>query len=90
MKVRAGDEHTGSHSLPGLVELFDGLPAERKPALVRGDCGFGSDTMMRSLEERGQGCLFKLKLTKNVNGISNGYSARGAGPMPGRGARMGS
>jgi len=27
-----------SHSRPGLVELLDGLPAERKPALVRGDC----------------------------------------------------
>lgn len=66
MEVRAGDEHSGSHSLPGLAELLDGLPAERKPALVRGDCGFGSDTLMRPLEERGQGYLFKLKLTKNV------------------------
>lgn len=66
MEVRAGDEHTGSHGLPGLVELLDGLPPERKPALVRGDCGFGSDTLMRPLEERGQGYLFKLKLTKNV------------------------
>lgn len=66
MEVRAGDEHAGSRSLPGLVELLDGLPPERKPALVRGDCGFGPDTLMRPLEESGPGYLFKLKRTKNV------------------------
>lgn len=48
------------------MELLDGLPPERQPTLVRGDCGFGSDTLMRPLEEHGQGYLFKLKLAKNV------------------------
>jgi hypothetical protein len=66
MDVRAGDEHTGSHALPGLLKILDGLPPERCPMIVRGDCGFGSDTMMQALEERGQGYLFKLKHTKNV------------------------
>jgi hypothetical protein len=38
----------------------------RRPKLVRGDCGFGSDPLMAPLEERQQPYLFKLKLSKNV------------------------
>lgn len=38
----------------------------RRPRIVRGDCGFGSDTLMRPLEDRQQGYLFKLRLSKNV------------------------
>ena len=65
-EVKAGNEHTGSHSLPGLLQVLDGLPPGRRPKIVRGDCGFGSDTLMRPLEDRQQGYLFKLKLTRNV------------------------
>ena len=43
VEVKAGNEHTGSHSLPGLLQLLDGLPLNRRPKIVRGDCGFGSD-----------------------------------------------
>jgi Transposase DDE domain len=66
VEVKAGNEHTGNYCLPGLVQLLDGLPPHRRPRLVRGDCGFGSDTLMRPLEERQQGYLFKLRLSKNV------------------------
>ena len=66
VEVKAGNEHTGTHSLPGLLQVLDDLPPERRPKIVRGDGGFGSDTLMRPLEERAQGYLFKLKLTKNV------------------------
>jgi DDE family transposase len=65
-EVRAGDEHAGSHSLPGLLKILDALPLERRPRIVRGDCGFGSDTFMKPLEERRQAYLFKLRLSKNV------------------------
>ncbi len=65
-EVRAGNEHTGSHSLPGLLKILDALPPERRAKIVRGDCGFGSDTLMRPLQERGQSYLFKLRLSKNV------------------------
>ena len=65
-EVKAGDEHSGSHSLPGLLQLLDALPAERRPRMVRGDCGFGSATLMRPLEARDQRYLFKLRLSKNV------------------------
>ncbi len=65
-EVRAGNEHSGSHSLPGLLKILDALAPERRPKIVRGDCGFGSDPLMRPLEERGQSYLFKLRLSKNV------------------------
>jgi hypothetical protein len=66
VEVRAGNEHASAHSLPGLLELLDDLPVARRPRIVRGDCGFGSDTIMRELEARGQAYLFKLRLSKNV------------------------
>ena len=57
VEVKAGNEHSGSHSLPGLLQVLDDLPVNRRPRIVRGDCGFGSDTLMRPLEERQQGYL---------------------------------
>lgn len=65
-EVKAGNEHSGSHSLPGLLKILDELPANRKPQIVRGDCGFGSDAFMVALEDRQQAYLFKLRLSKNV------------------------
>ncbi len=64
--VKAGNEHSANHSLPGLLHLLDGMTPEQRPRIVRGDCGFGSDLVMRSLEERDQAYLFKLRLSKNV------------------------
>lgn len=65
-EVKAGNEHTGSHSLPGLLKILDDLPTNRKPKIVRGDCGFGSDPIMGALDTRQQPYLFKLKLSRNV------------------------
>jgi len=52
--------------LPGLLRILDVLPPSKRPRLVRGDIGFGTDAIMSALEERHQSYLFKLKLTKNV------------------------
>lgn len=65
-EVRAGNEHSGSHSLPGLLKILDALPPQRRPKMVRGDCGFGANPIMGALEERQQPYLFKLRLSKNV------------------------
>lgn len=65
-EVKAGDEHSGSYTLPGLLKILDELPVNRKPKMVRGDCGFGSAGIMVALEARQQPYLFKLKLSKNV------------------------
>ena len=64
--VTAGNESNASHSLPGLLRCIDRLPKDKQPKLVRGDCGFGTDTVMQGLEERSIPYLFKLRLTKNV------------------------
>ncbi len=64
--VTAGNESNASHSLPGLLRCIDRLPKDKQPKLVRGDCGFGTDTVMQGLEARGIPYLFKLRLTKNV------------------------
>lgn len=66
MEVEAGNQSQANTSLPGLRELIDRLPADKRPRCVRGDCGFGTDAVMRDLEERGLPYLFKLKLTRNV------------------------
>jgi hypothetical protein len=65
-EVHAGNEHTGSHSLPGLLKILDELEQTKRPAIVRGDCGFGSDPIMQALEVRKQNYLFKLRLSRNV------------------------
>lgn len=65
-EVKAGNEHSGNHTLPGLLKILDELPIHHKPKMVRGDCGFGTDAIMAALEERQQPYLFKLKLTRNV------------------------
>lgn len=66
MEVKAGNQHSANHSLPGLLELLDSLTPGQRPKIVRGDCGFGSDAVMRALETREQPYLFKLRLSKNV------------------------
>ena len=62
----AGNESHANHTLPGLVKLLDGLPANRRPKLVRGDAGLSGEPLLCALEERGQSYLFKLRLTANV------------------------
>lgn len=61
-----GNEHTGTHSAPGLWTLLDRIPRDCWPTLLRGDSGLGSQTVMQEAERRGIDYLFKLRLTKNV------------------------
>src|SRR5216683_2102172 len=64
--VAPGNQHTSKHSSPRLWEFRDGLPAELRPWLIRGDAGFGNEPVMREAEQRRQPYLFKLRLTKGV------------------------
>jgi hypothetical protein len=66
MEVLPGNQHTSKHSAPGLWALVDGLAAEHRPALIRGDTNFGNEPVMSQAEQRGQPYLFKLRLTKGV------------------------
>src|ERR1019366_7273975 len=64
--VAAGNEHTSKHFAPGLWALLDRIPRDLWPTLLRGDCGFGNEPIMREAEHRGLAYLFKLRLTANV------------------------
>lgn len=66
VETAAGNEHTGAHSTPGLWRLIDRTPRDCWPALVRGDSGIASESVMREAETRGIAHLFKLRLTSNV------------------------
>ncbi len=66
VEVKPGDASHSSHSLPGLTTLLNRLPSNGKPEFVRGDIGWGTDTVMKQLEAINQPYLFKLKRTKNV------------------------
>jgi len=74
--VCAGDEHTSKHGAPSLWALIDRLPRDLWPALLRGDCGFGNEGVMREAEARGLPYLFKLRLTKNVRRMIEKLSGR--------------
>ena len=66
VEVKAGSQSHSSHSLPGLMALLARLSHEQKPAFIRGDIAWGSDTVMRELEHIKQPYLFKLKKSQNV------------------------
>jgi len=74
--VSPGDEHTSKPSAPGLWAFLDRLPRDLWPALLRGDCGFGNEGVMREAEARRLPYLFKLRLTKNVRRMIEKLSGR--------------
>jgi hypothetical protein len=66
VEVAAGNESHANTTLPGLMELIERLPLQKRPKLVRGDAGTGGEPTMAALEARAMPYLFKLRLTKNV------------------------
>lgn len=66
VEVHAGNEHTSKHSAPALWAFLDRIGRDHWPTVLRGDCGFGNEPVMREAEQRGLPYLFKLRLTKNV------------------------
>jgi len=59
--VRPGKQHSGGCGMPRLWALVDSLPPDRRPALLRGDVGYGSDAIMREAEQRKIVYLFKVR-----------------------------
>jgi len=85
VEVMPGNETAPTHSMPGIWAWLDSLPKAERPALLRGDVAYGSESVMREAETRDQPYLTKLRLTKNVKGLikklfrSNGWSDAGQG-----------
>jgi hypothetical protein len=66
VQVAAGNQSHANTTLPGLIELIERLPLDKRPYLVRGDAGAGGEPTMAGLQAQGIPYLFKLRLTKNV------------------------
>ncbi len=69
VQVSPGKQHSSVHAKAGLVRLLDEL-CDRRPALVRGDCGYGNEAILVALEARAQHYLLRLRQTKNVQRLS--------------------
>ena len=65
VQVSSGKQHTSGHAKTALGRLLDEL-GERRPALVRGDSGYGNEGILLTLEERAQPYLLRLGQTRNV------------------------
>ncbi|MFY9513745.1 MAG: transposase [Rubrivivax sp.] len=65
VQVSSGKQHTSGHAKAALGRLLDEL-GSRRPALVRGDSGYGNEGILLTLEERAQRYLLRLRQTANV------------------------
>ncbi|MBC7733674.1 MAG: transposase, partial [Bacteriovorax sp.] len=69
VQVSSGKQHTSVHAKVALGRLLDELgdgPEGRRPALVRGDSGYGNEGVLLELGGRGQPYLLRLRQTANV------------------------
>lgn len=64
-QVSAGKQHTSVHAKAALGRLLDEL-GHKRPALVRGDSGYGNEGILVELEARRQPYLLRLRQTANV------------------------
>jgi hypothetical protein len=69
--------------ITGLMGVLDKLDAPQRPALVRGDSGFGNEPFIAELEERAQPYLFKLRQTAGVKKLLTRQFARDDWSLPG-------
>jgi hypothetical protein len=65
VQVNSGKQHASVHAKAALGRLLDEL-GDKRPALVRGDSGFGNEGILLELESRKQPYLLRLRQTANV------------------------
>ena len=66
VEVEAGDQSAAKHGHEALWRLIDELPAEQRPAFIRGDLAYGEEKLMSACEQREQDFLFKLRQSPKV------------------------
>jgi hypothetical protein len=85
VEVQAGNQTASSFAQPELWKFLDRLPREEQPFFIRGDCGWGTDRMMKEAEDRKIPYLLKLKQTGKVKQLirqvfsSEDWTAAGQG-----------
>jgi hypothetical protein len=65
VQINSGKQHTSGHAKTALGRLLDEL-SDKRPALVRGDSGYGNEGILLELESRNQPYLLRLRQTANV------------------------
>jgi len=65
VQVSSGKQHSSGHAKTALARLLDEL-GDKRPALVRGDTGYGNEGILVELEKRDQPYLLRLRQTANV------------------------
>jgi hypothetical protein len=65
VQLSSGKQHASVHAKAALGRLLDEL-GDKRPALVRGDSGYGNEGILLELEQRGQPYLLRLRQTANV------------------------
>lgn len=78
VEVRPGNEHAAAKGLPGLWQTLEKLPRHQWPTFTRGDCGYGSESVMLEHEERGLPYLFKMRHTAKVKELVKRMMRQGA------------
>ena len=63
--LTTGKQHSSGHAKAHLGRLLDEL-GDKRPALVRGDCGYGNEDIIDVCEQREQPYLLRLRKTANV------------------------
>jgi hypothetical protein len=66
VEVQPGNQTAGKYACSGLFEQIESLPPGARPAFIRGDIGFGNETIMKEAEHKGVDYLFKIRQTKKV------------------------
>jgi hypothetical protein len=88
-QVSPGKQHTSGHARAALGRLLDELGAERRPALVRGDSGYGNEGILVELERRGVPYLLRLRQTANVQRlVARQFGAEGWSRADAQGCQM--
>ena len=83
VQVSSGKQHSSGHAKAALGRLLDEL-GDKRPALVRGDSGYGNEGVLLELEGRGQPYLLRLRQTKNVQRLVARQFARADWSRPDR------
>lgn len=78
VEVRPGNEHAAAKGLPGLWQTLEKLPRHRWPTFIRGDCGYGSESVMVECEQHNVPYLFKLRHTRKVKTLVQDMMRQGA------------
>ena len=76
--LHPGKETAGAHSLPALDDFLGRLPAGLGPSFIRGDVGFGNETVMDDCESRGVRYLFKVRRSPGIRAVWKSGLAAGA------------